>query len=66
MIRTIAAALAAFALVSFSAIADDAKPADTKAETKADAKPAKKSSKKHSKKDTKDAAKTDAAAPATK
>jgi len=44
MIRTIAAALAAFALVAFSARAED-KPADAKADAKKTEKKAKKSKK---------------------
>ena len=63
MIRTIAAALAAFALVSFGAFADDTKPADaTKTDTKAEAKPKKAKKAKKAKKT--DATKTDATAPA--
>jgi hypothetical protein len=65
MIRTIAAALAAFALLSFSALADEAKPADTTAgAAKADAKADKKTAKKHKKH--KKAAKPADAAPAAK
>ncbi len=45
MIRTIAAALAAFALVSFSAVADEAAPADKKADAKMDKKAHKKGKK---------------------
>jgi hypothetical protein len=49
MIRTITAALAAFALISFAAMADDAKPAETKKEEKAEKK-AEKAEKKADKK----------------
>jgi basic membrane lipoprotein Med (substrate-binding protein (PBP1-ABC) superfamily) len=63
MIRTIAAALAAFALLSFGALADEPKPADTAAGMKADTKADKKASKKHKKGHKKAAEKKDAAAP---
>ena len=59
MIRMIAAALAAFVLVSFGVQAEETKPADTKADTTKPAKKAKKAKK--SKKA--EAPKTDAAAP---
>ncbi len=61
MIRMIATALAAFALLATSARAEETKPADTKADTK----PAKKA-KKHSKKASKKAEKPAEAAPAAK
>jgi hypothetical protein len=69
MIRTIAAALAAFALVSFSARADDAAAkTDTKTETKTDAAGNTKTTKKvkKSKKTTKTTPAADTTAPAAK
>ena len=70
MIRTIAAALAAFALISFGARAEDAAAApaatDKKTETKATKKHSKKAMKKSAKKADAAPATTDAAAPATK
>jgi hypothetical protein len=58
MIRTIAAALAAFVLLASAAYADEPKPADTKADKKA-----KKTAKKHKKADKKAAETTPADAP---
>ena len=67
MIRTIASALAAFALLSFGARAEDAaKPADTTAPaaTKADKAEKKAHKKAHKKAKKADAAKSDTTAPA--
>ena len=71
MIRTIAAALAAFCLVSFSAFAQGSTSTDTstapKAETKSDTKSAKKHKKtKKAKKSASDTTAKDSSAPAPK
>lgn len=65
MIRTIAAALAAFVLASFGVRAEETKPADTAGTAKADAKKGAKKAHKKAKKAKKDAAaKTDTTTPA--